>query len=214
MFSFWKKEKPQKPEYAAELFSLSDKGLADLIRKTFENQNQVVAALFLIAYENFSIYFSVFSNAAKESNEFKNSLEGMAAFLDASRRKYSGTSTNDEANSRRFFYLYLVALLRILHVRANAKPELWDAVAAIWLQLLPGAHALRKTIDRTNLWTADEVAFFQDIRTEIDGENYCLSLMAPPEIRYHQIIIDWQEKDLSPEIKEELRAMERLVRGE
>jgi hypothetical protein len=151
---------------------------------------------------------------AKKANEFESSLEGMAAFLDATRQKYSGTSANDEANSRRFFYLYLAALLKILHARARAKPELWDAVAAIWLQLLPGAHALRETIDRTSLWTVDEVVFFQDIKTEIDGENYCLALMAPPEIRYHQIITDWQEKDLSPEIKEELRAMERLIHDE
>ncbi len=214
MFDFWKKVKPKKPKYAAELTLLSDKGLADVVRKMFEYQNTAQKAHFLVAYENFRIYFSVFSSAAKKTNEFESSLEGMAAFLDEAGQKYSGTSVSDEANSRRFSYLYLAALLKILHARARVRPELWDAVAGIWLQLLPGARALRETIDRTILWTADEVVFFQDIKTEDDGENYCLALMAPPEIQYHQIIKDWQEKDLTPEIKAELRAMDKLFRGE
>lgn len=214
MFGFLKKGKPQKPQQAAELFALSDEGLADLIRKTFESQDKVVGALFLVAYENLPVYFSVFSRAAEEEKEFDNSMEGMAVFLDSTRRKYSGTSISDETNSRRFFYLYLAALLKVLHARAKARPELWDAVAAIWVQLLPGAHALRETLDRTNLWTPDEVVLFQDIKTGMEGENFCLSFMAPSEIRYHQTIRDWQEKDLSPEIIAELRATERLLRGE
>ena len=218
MFRFWKSKSKSSARDAEDRASqpsrLSDEALLDIIRRTFEIESDIVGALFLVAYENFNIYYSVFIKALETSKDYPTSLEGMAAYLDAYRGKYSGTSVNDEANARRFFYLYVAALLKIAHARAKAKPELWDGIATVWVALLPGARALRRTIDTTNLWTADETVFFQSIRTEDEGENYCLALMAPSEIRYHRKVTEWQERDLSPEVRADLREMAKLLRGE
>lgn len=184
-----------------------------MICQTFEGQPDVVGALFLVACENFPVYFSAFAEAAKESAEFSPSLEGMASFLDRERAKHSGQSVHDEAGSRRYFYLFLAALLKALHARAKQKPALWDAVAAVWVALLPRARALRRVLDSTSLWTSDEIAYFKDIRTAGDGENYCLSQLAPSEIRYHGSVKYWLERDLSPEARAELEKMDQLLRG-
>jgi hypothetical protein len=212
MFGFLRK-KPKKTQ-EIPLGELNDASLVESLKSYFRQQNDIVCALFLIAHENFPVYFSVFSEAAKSSKDLPGTLEGMAAFLDVQRQKYSGTSISDQVNSRRFFYLYLVALLKTLHARAKVKPELWDATAAIWVSLLPGARAIRRVIDSTRLWSPDEVEWFKDIRSEQDGEKHCLDFMAPSEIRHHQIINEWLEKDLQPDIKAELHELEKLIRGQ
>lgn len=214
MFGFWK-SKPAAPRSADSLpgpADLSDDALIGLLRQTFDSHNEVVAALFLVAYENFFVYSNLFYNAAQSSNEYPASMDGLVRFLAAGYAKHSSDSVDDEANRRRFFYLYLAALLKIAHERAKRNPVLWDAVAGIWVSLLPGARALRKTLDRTGLWKPDEIEFFQDIKTPDDGQTYCESLMLPSEIRYHARIKSWRERDLSPEVRAELDKIDKLFR--
>ena len=193
---------------------LSDEKMLGVIRETFAAHNEAASALFLVAYENFFVYSSIFMRAEEREPRYGASLDGLAVFLEESRLKLSGASIQEEVGSRRFFYLYLATLLKIIEGRADKRPELWEDIALLWVQLLPGARALRKTLDCTQLWTVDEIIYFKDIDTEEDGEKYCLQIMIPPEIRYNSIIIEWQERDLSPEVKAELRAIEALMRGE
>ena len=94
------------------------------------------------------------------------------------------------------------------------NPLLWDDIAGIWVTLLPGARSIRKVIDETALWTSDETDYFETVKTEQDGESYCLSVLAPAEIRYHAKISAWQEKDLPPDVIASLRETEKLIRGD
>ncbi|HET7561450.1 MAG TPA: hypothetical protein VFJ87_03615 [Rhodanobacteraceae bacterium] len=201
------------PKQTLELTRLSDEALASVIHKTFQGQSDAVGALFLVAYENFPVYFSAFEEAVKESAEFPPSLEGMVSFLDRERAKHAGQSIRDEASSRRYFYLLLAALLNALHARAKQKPALWEAVAAVWVALLPGARALRRVLDSTSLWTTDEIAYFKDVRTEDEGESYCLSQLVPSEIRYHSVVQDWLERDFSADVRAELGKMDKFRHG-
>lgn len=182
--------------------------LITVIRSTFEAEQPVAGALFLIAYENLPIYYTAFVRAAKEERGVSPTMEGFAKFLAGEHAKWVTSSTESEIN-RRLFYLYTAAMLNIAHARARVRPELWDEICAVWIALLPGARGLRKTIDTTVLWKPSETEFFATIQTEQEGEHYCLSFLVPPEIRYHEKINEWLEKDLPPEVRAELRAMDK-----
>jgi hypothetical protein len=69
-------------------------------------------------------------------------------------------------------------------------------------------------LDKTSLWSADEAAYFAEIKTEDDGEKYWLGFLAPEEIRYHKKMSAWYEKDLSPETLASLRETEKFMQGE
>jgi hypothetical protein len=193
---------------------LADDELLRIMRETFIAHDETVAALFLVAYENLPVYSNLFMQVEKVEPQYGASLRGLADFLDASKLSCSSTSLPDEVNSRRFFYMHLATQLKILEIQAKKKPELWNDIAALWVELLPGARALRRTIDCTSLWAKEETEYFQDVGTEDEGENYCVRFMMPEEVRYHTQVIDWQERDLSPETIAELRAMEKLFRGD
>ena len=206
---------PPKPQRLFPLaFELKDDELIRFIRGVFEGQKPLVAALFLVALENLPVYYSVFCNAMRESKEHTASMDGMVAFVLEAHAQHQGRSDADELNKRRWFYLYVAALLNIAHARARLKPELWDPIADIWVLLMDGARQLRATIDRTELWKPSEVDFFSDVKSEEDGERFIESVLLPKEIRYHAKLLACFERDLSAEVKEELAKMDKLIRGE
>jgi len=218
MFGFFKKKTGVAPPIFRRLYPLasnfSDEELVRFIHKVFATQKPIVAALFLIALGNLPVYFSVFCNAMQDSKEHPASMEGMVAFILDAHAMYQGTSELDEVNKRRWFYLYIAGLLRIAHARARSKPELWDFIADIWVLLMDGSRQLRSTIERTELWKPNELDFFAEVKSEDDGERFVESVLLPKEIRYHEKLVAWQERELSPEVKEELAKMSRLLRGE
>lgn len=213
MFKLFRRKSKPLPESLPGPETFTDHRLITVIRSTFEASQPVVGALFLVAYENLHIYYTAFVRAAKEEKNVSPTMEGFAKFLAGEHAKWVTSSTESEINSRRFFYLYTAAMLNIAHARARARPELWDEICAVWIALLPGARGLRKTIDTTALWKPSETEFFATIQTEQEGEHYCLSFLVPPEIRFHERIKEWLEKDLPPEVRAELRAMDRQLFG-
>lgn len=219
MFGFFKRKPPAppvKPRRSLPLVSeMTEQQLIESIRGTFANSHVTVAALFLVAHENFTPWFSVFCNStAGEKREYPATLDGWIEFLADSHAQFTTDSVHDEVNSRRFFYLYLSALLRLLHAKAKARPELWDAVAEIWIPLLEGGRALRATLDRTSLWKPDEIEYFAHIHNEDEGERYVESMMMPAPIRYHAKVKDWRDRDLTPEQRAELDADMKKLFGE
>ena len=159
----------------------------------------MVGALFLVAWENVPVYYPSFHKAMEEERLFPANLEGMSSFFAAEHAKHQSQSEADEVARRRSFYFYVAALLKVAHQRAKSKPELWDEIVEIWVALLPGARALRATLDRTQLWRAEQTEFFDTIRTEDEGEWHILHIVMPSNLRYHQKVVDWQERDLTPE---------------
>lgn len=79
---------------------------------------------------------------------------------------------------------------------------------------MPGARALRSTIDRTSIWKPTEVDFFNEVRTEDDGEKFIETILIPNEIRYHKKLMEWHERDLPQDIRDELARMDKMIRGE
>jgi hypothetical protein len=241
MFGFFKRKPPAppaKPPRRLPLVSeMTEQHLIESIRGTFANSHVTVAALFLVAHENFNTWFSVFCTHAPgpvgdypatldglahylarsspvAGRAYPATLEGIVAFLADSHAQFTTDSVYDEVNSRRFFYLYMAGLLRRLHALAKAKPELWDAVADIWIPLLEGGRALRATLDRTSLWKPDELEYFAHIHNEDEGELYVEAHMMPAEVRYHAKVKDWRDRDLTPEQRAELDADMKKLFGE
>lgn len=219
MFGFFKRKvstPPARPIRSLPLPSeLTDTQLIASIRDTFTSNHVSVASLFLVAYANFTPYYSVFCNSKPgEAREYTADLDGMAELLADAHARYLSGSEHDEVNKRRFFYLYLSALLWAAHRRAKANPELWDALADVWIPLLEGGRALRATLDRTSLWKSDETVFFDDVRTEDDGERHVEGVMMPSEVRYHTKVNAWRERDLPQDIRDDLAQMDKLLRGE
>lgn len=215
MLSFFRKLSARMAARRAhQTTTLADDKLLSVMRGTFAAHDDTVAALFLVAYENFPVYSGEFMQVELVEPQYGASLNGLANFLEASQLRCSSSSVSDEAGSRRFFYMHMAALLKILEERAKKKPELWDDIAAFWVELLPGSRALRRTLDRTRLWGAEETQWFRGVTTESEGESYCITMLMPEEVRRHRRVIDWQERDLSPETIAELRAMETLIRGD
>jgi hypothetical protein len=218
MFGLFRKKTKEPPSAQGRMLplasDLSDETLVGAVHQVFVGQKPVVAALFLVALENLPVYYSVFCNAAHEEKQYVESMDGMVDFVRRAYAEHQGTSELDEVNRRRWFYLYVAALLNIAHRRARSTPELWHSIADIWVLLMDGARSLRATLDRTDLWKPTEVDFFASVKTEDDGEKFVESVLLPKEIRYHAKLTAWQERDLSPEVREELAKMDKLLRGE
>jgi hypothetical protein len=178
--------------------SLDDDRLLSSICATFEGKLPVVGALFLVAYENLFVVRTTFDRVFRDCKECPTTTENFVRYLAYERSRHTSPSINDETNNRRFFYFYVAALLKIAQSRAEERPALWNKIADIWILLLPGARALRKTLDSTQLWSRDKVEFFANVKNEEEGENYCLQHVAPPEVRNHKKIDDYSWKDTPP----------------
>lgn len=220
MFNILKKKPstpadPPKPAREYPLAAdLSDAALLESLHRVFSENDKVVAALFLVALANLPVYYSVFHTSMLESKEYAASMDGMVVFILDAHAEHQGTSIENEVNRRRWFYLYAAALLSIAHARARAKPELWGAVADIWVFLMDCARALRATLDKTSLWKPNEIDFFDEVKNEDDGEKFVESVLLPKEIRFHPKLVAWQERELPQDIRDELERMSKLFRGE
>lgn len=173
--------------------------LVKTVLRTFQGQSPIVGALFLVAWENVLVYFPSFRKAAEEEKLFPATLEGMSSFFAEGYSKHRSDSAADEVARRRFFYFYMATLLKVAQQRAKQKPDLWESIVDVWVALLPGARALRSTLDKTSLWGPEHIVFFDSIKTEDEGESYCLSMLMPSNLRYHKSVTAWLERDLSPE---------------
>jgi len=219
MFSFWKSKRKPSLTAATDILprsiELSDDVLVRFILKILSSQNLTVSALFLVAYENSRVYYSVFLDSVQsaKTEQYAPSFDGMVDWLISLYSRHMGTSTEDEFARRRTFYLYLAILLKIAHTRAKANPSLWELIVDVWLRLLEGSRVLQTTLlEKTSLWTADEITYFQHIKSSDDGQNYCLSLMVPSEIRYHPKISQWLVRDLPENVRAQIQKSDELFR--
>ena len=199
MFSFFRKKPEPVHAVLPGAATLTDSQLVQSILGVFKNQSPVVGALFLVAWENVPAYYPSFHKAMEEEGLFPANFEGMSSFFAAEHSKHISQSEADEISQRRFFYFYLAALLKVAHLRAKSKPELWEQIVEIWVALLPGARELRATLDRTQLWRKEYTEFFDSIKTEDEGEWHVLRIIMPSNLRYHEKVVAWQERDLTPE---------------
>jgi hypothetical protein len=216
MFGIFRKIK-KAPEPARQYLlpaQLNDEQLVSQIQGAFVGQKPVVGALFLVAFVNLNVYYTVFQNQMQQSPEYPPNLDGMAAFTLDQLAHHQSDSLEDQVNRRRWFYFYIAVLLTTLHSRARANASLWNSTAEIWALLMDGAQALRETLDRTSLWKPSETEFFANVLNGSDGERYVETLMIPKEIRYHQRLKEWYEKDLPEDVKAELRLAEKRLRGD
>lgn len=199
MFSFFRKKQEPAESVLPGAAALTDSQLVQSVLSVFRDQSPVVGALFLVAWENVPVYFPSFLKAMEEEKRFPASLEGMSSFFALEHSKHTSTSESDEVARRRFFYFYVATLLKVAQLRARSKPELWDQIVDVWVALLPGARALRATLDRTQLWRKEHTDFFDAIKTEDEGESHVLQISMPSNLRYHEKITAWQERNLTPE---------------
>jgi hypothetical protein len=215
MFNLFKRRpKPASGDtHPASAVEFDDGKITSTILDAFKGQPDIVGALFLVAHMNLQTHFHFFKREAAHGG-YPPTMWGFSGFLAAEGRKRISASFEDEASRRRFYYFYIASLLHVAIDRATRRPALWDDIADIWLALVPGARALRETLDKTSLWTADEAAYFDEIKTEGEGEQHWLGFLAPEEIRYHKKVFAWYEKDLSPETLASLRETEKFMRGE
>jgi hypothetical protein len=184
--------------------SSEDEHLLNSLLLTVRNKQPIVPAMCLIAYENLFLVRTVFERVATSIPGCSPSLENLARWLEQEHSRFTSGSIEDEANSRRYSYFHTAVVLTIAHTRAAKQPALWDSLADIWAALLPGAAALRRTLDTTSLWAPSETAFFDGVKTESDGENYCVTHMLPPELKEHKKIWDWLWRNVSPEQRGEI----------
>ena len=199
MFSFFRKKHEPARAVLPGAASLTDRQLVQSILSVFKDQSPVVGALFLVAWENVPVYYPSFLKAMEEEGLFPANFEGMSSFFAAEYSKHTSESEADEVSRRRFFYFYVAALLKVAHLRAKSNPELWEQIVEIWVALLPGARALRATLDRTHLWRKEQTEFFDPVKTEDEGEWHVLHIAMPSTLRYHEKVVAWQERDLTPE---------------
>ena len=215
MFSLFRK-KPSPPAAAlpgAE--QLSSDALMHSVLGVFSGQHSTVGALFLVAWEVVNpSYFPSFYKAMQEEHLFPATYEGMSSFWAAEHAKRLTSSLEDEIAQRRLFYLYIACLFKVAHARAEHEPRLWDGIADIWLALLPGARALRATLDRTSLWEARDITFFDHVKTEDEGERYLLRTLMPARLRSHAKIVAWEERDLTEEDRASIAEAMQLLRGD
>jgi hypothetical protein len=121
-------------------------------------------------------------------------------------------STEREIQTRRASYFLLASALRALEARSIRDRGLLDSLATLWISLSVGARALRDTIDRIKLWSADEVQIFSDVTDEKSGEDYFLSFLVPRSLYENAIFVAWLEKDIPEDVRIELNRTLRSLR--
>lgn len=186
--------------------SLDESALVDGLLRMIEGKPPIVPAICLIAYENVFLLKSLFERVVHGVPSCPPSLENIARWLEQQRTQFTSGSLEDETNSRRYFYFHIAVLLSIAHTRAKERPALWERLTDVWVALLPGAAALRRTLDTTQLWSPYETIFFDNVQTARDGEEYCVVHGMPSELRDHKKIWDWLWRDTPPALRAELEA--------
>jgi hypothetical protein len=202
MFGFFKKNfavKPVELPIPRQNFLASEMGDDDLIEffnSVFTEKRPIVSTLFLVALEIFPARYAIFQRDMKKTNAYPASMDGMVSFILDMRDQYQGDDLVSEINRRKWFFLYVAALLTIAQERAMVKPELWDSIANVWVRLMGGAKALRSTLYNTCIWQPDETFFFNIIDKEDDGVRFVEAALVPNEIRYHPTLLEWQQRNL------------------
>lgn len=123
-------------------------------------------------------------------------------------------SVGRELNVRRLGYFLRASKLRALEARALHDKPLMDPLARLWIALAPGARSLRETIDRIKLWEPDETRMFSDVVDEKSGEDYFMSHLVPRKLWENAVFIEWVERDIPPDIREELHRTLCGLRGD
>ena len=218
MFGFFKKRmKVKQARLLPDIAQLSVEEATRVLLTTFEGQHASIGALFLVAYDNFAQYYAMFAygnfsqyyfmlniTEQEDKGPYDRSLRGFAECMADCQAEPVKDDIVAGLRDRITLYLYLAALLKMTQAKAREDSAVWDSVARVWVSLMPGARALRATIDRTSLWPKEETQIYSTLVTEDDGEQYVWSLLVPEEIRFHRLFVEWQERDLSDEIKEEI----------
>ena len=215
MFKFWKR-RPQAPaKRAPGLLRLpsdfSDSELVGSIHKALEAQIDVARCLFLVAYDLFPVYYPAYRSMAARIDGSAGTPDDFIAMFSAPVAKAIIGDYEPEQQKRRIFYLYVATLLTVAEARAEERPELREPILRIWVLLLQSSHALRSTLDRTRLWTAEETTFYQDVKSPKDGEMYCLRLIKPQSLWEHPIIVDWLERDMTQEQRAQMRDIDKEI---
>ena len=175
---------------------MADEDLIDFFNNVFTEKRPIVSTLFLVALEIFPARYAIFKRDMVKSKAYPASMDGMISFILDMHGQYQGDDLASEINSRKWFFLYVAALLTIAQERARNKPELWDSIANVWVRLMGGAKSLRTTLYNTCIWQPDETFFFNIVEKEDDGVRFVEAALVPNEIRYHPMLIEWQQRNL------------------
>lgn len=63
------------------------------------------------------------------------------------------------------------------------RPQYDELLADIWIAVAEGCYCLAHVVQNNILWSDDEKIWYSEVKTEKDGIDYCLNLVAPEEIR-------------------------------
>ena len=204
MFNFLFKRKPPKVRRIFPVINKLDNESAIALINSLLNEHISVQSLFIVALENTDVFFHGFCFAESKESVYGSTLNGYGDFLANCALKKCGEEIEDTYTERRFFYLFLAAVFKELHNRATKNQSFYDDLAKLWMGLIPGARAIRETIDRTILWSDVETKWFSDVTNEDEGEKHLRTFMVPENLRHHNVFKEWDERDLTLEQKAEI----------
>jgi hypothetical protein len=104
MFNLFKRKPKPATSNPASAVEFDDGKITSTILDAFKGQPDIVGALFLVAHMNVQTYFHFFKRGAADGG-YPPTMWGFSGFLAAEGRKRTSASFEDEASSRRFFYL-------------------------------------------------------------------------------------------------------------
>lgn len=164
---------------------LNDAVLVEVLAGFLKETEPTALAQILVALESLPGYYAVFQKTMGDSGEYALSMDGMIAFFLDVYHSRQDSPMPDRPENRRWWFLYVAALLSVAQSRAAENPGLWESIADLWALLMPGSRALRAALDQDVLWMPTDVDAFAEVDTEDDGQGIVECRLLPSAIRQH-----------------------------
>ena len=188
MFNFFR-PKEKTPELAYFL-RLDDVAFVSAVKKMLELGPPAAWAMCVVAYQNLNPILSACDELSKE-----HPASDVPADLDAFIQSVSSRleQVTEEIARRRLGWFFQAALIRRATEIASRNTSLQEDVAAVWIMLARGSAYLPTLLSTNVIWSDDEKAYFDVIKSEKEGIHYCLRILAPAYLRTGNLLTSFAE---------------------
>ena len=159
---------------------LDDAAYVSAVKRLLESGPLATWGMCVVAYQNLEPFLLACDELSKEhpASDIPADLDSLIRSLSSQLERVS-----EEIPRRRLAWFFQAALIRRATEIASRDTHLQQDIATIWTMLARGSAHLNEVLPNNALWSKDEKAYFDVIKTEKDGIKYCLQILAPAYLR-------------------------------
>lgn len=130
-------------------------------------------AMVAVAYENLRPMLAAFEN--RPTPDVRMSLDQVIETMQSRIEAFKA----DPINARRYAWFLIAAHVTKLDRLAENTPSIRQRAVDNWIRLADAGLYIRQLLASNVVWKAEEKVWFDDVRTDLDGVRYVLTLSMP-----------------------------------